>query len=159
MPHSTRSSSASAPCRPPADASGCRLERRASPLLVAVLLGLAVAAAFAVLASEMPRIVAWPLALAALAHGGWLAWREARAVRGELVIPIAGGRATVDGGALDELSVRWRGPVAFVQWCDGDGRRRRHVFFPDTLPAARGRELRLAAPAPAPARRTSSVAP
>src|SRR5690606_27781877 len=81
MPHSTRSSSASAPCRPPADASGCRLERRATPLLVAVLLALALAAAFAVLASEMPRIVARPLVLASLGHGAWLAWREARAVR------------------------------------------------------------------------------
>lgn len=159
MPHSTRSSSASAPCRLPVDASGCRLERRASPLLVAVLLALALGAAFAVLASEMPGIAAWPLALAALAHGGWLAWNEARAVRGELVIPVAGGRATVDGRAVEDLSVRWRGPIAFVQWRDGDGRRRRHVFFPDTLPAARRRELRLAAPAPAPARRAPSVAP
>src|SRR3546814_5530172 len=68
MPHSTRSSSASAPCHPPVDASGCRLERRASPLLVAVLLALALAAAFAVLVSEMPRIAAWPLALSALAR-------------------------------------------------------------------------------------------
>src|SRR3546814_2254453 len=96
MPHSTRSSSASAPCRPPVDASGCRLERRASPLLVAVLLALALAAAFAVLVSEMPRIAAWPLALSALAHGGWLAWREARAVRGELVIAGEGGRAKTE---------------------------------------------------------------
>src|SRR3546814_7771911 len=133
MPHSTRSSSASAPCRPPVDASGCRLERRASPLLVAVLLALALAAAFAVLVSEMPRIAAWPLALSALAHGGWLAWREVRAVRGELVIAGAGGRASGDGRGVEDLSVRWRGPIAFVEWRDGDGRRRRHVFFPDTL--------------------------
>src|SRR3546814_19709406 len=107
----------------------------------------------------MPRIAAWPLALSALAHGGWLAWREARAARGELVIAGEGGRASVDGRAVEDLSVRWRGPIAFVEWRDGDGRRRRHVFFPDTLPAARRRELRLAAPAPLPARRASSVAP
>ncbi|MFC3715363.1 hypothetical protein ACFONC_04265 [Luteimonas soli] len=103
--------------------------------------------------------MAWPLALAAMAHGAWLAWREARAVRGELVIPGADGRASIDGRAVDGLSVRWRGPIAFVQWRDGDGHCHRHVFFPDTLPAARRRELRLAAPAPAPARRASSVAP
>src|SRR3546814_17480109 len=107
----------------------------------------------------MPRIAAWPLALSALAHGGWLAWREARAARGELVIAGEGGRASVDGRAVEDLSVRWRGPIAFVEWRDGDGRRRRHVFFPDPLPAARRRELRLAAPAPGPARRASSVAP
>lgn len=159
MPNSTHSSSASAPCRPPVDASGCRLGLRASPLLVAVLLSLGPAATFAVLVSEMPRIAAWPLALAALAHGAWLAWREARMVPGELVIPGAGGRATVEGKAVENLSVRWRGPIAFVQWRGDDGRRHGHVFFPDTLPAARRRELRLAAPAPAPARRAPSVAP
>jgi len=150
MSHSIRSSSASAPCR---------LERRASPLLIAALLALAAAAAFAVLVSEMPRVAAWPMALAALAHGAWVAWREARVVPGEFVVPHAGARATVDGIAVDGLAVRWRGPIAFVQWRDGDGHRRRHVFFPDTLPAARRRELRLAVPAPAPARRAASVAP
>src|SRR3546814_2803577 len=71
----------------------------------------------------MPRIAAWPLALSALAHGGWLAWREARAARGELVIAGEGGRASVDGRAVEDLSVRWRGPIAFVEWRDGDGRR------------------------------------
>src|SRR3546814_6022661 len=76
----------------------------------------------------MPRIAAWPLALSALAHGGWLAWREARAVRGELVIAGEGGRASVDGRVVEDLLVRWRGPIAFVEWRDGDGRRRRHVF-------------------------------
>src|SRR3546814_18574221 len=66
MPHSTRSSSASAPCRPPVDASGCRIQRRASPQLVADLLPLALDGEFAVLVSKMPLIDAWPLALAAL---------------------------------------------------------------------------------------------
>ena len=150
MPHSIRSSSASAPCR---------LERRASPLLVAALMSLAVGAAFAVFVSEMPRVASWPLAVAALVHGVWLAWREAHARPVELVIPHAPARATVDGQAVDELAVRWRGPIAFVQWRVGGGRWRRHAFFPDTLPAARRRELRLAAPPPAPARRAVSVAP
>jgi toxin CptA len=128
--------------------------------MVVALLLLATAAAFAVLASEMPPNMAWPLALAALAHGGWLAWREARKAPGEFVIPrAADARATVDGHAVDALSVRWRGPIAFLQWRDSDGHRRRHVFLPDTLPAARRRELRLAAPAPLPARRAASVAP
>lgn len=136
MPHSTRSSSASAPFRPPtrafegrpqAEAFGCRLERRPSPLLIAALLSLAAAAAFAVLVSEMPRVAAWPLALAAIAYGGRLARREARTVPGEFVIPHATeARATVDGTAVEALSVRWRGPIAFLQWRDGDGLRHRH---------------------------------
>ncbi|GAB3318144.1 hypothetical protein GCM10027564_29350 [Luteimonas notoginsengisoli] len=128
-------------------------------MLVAALMSLAVGAAFAVFVSEMPRVASWPLAVAALVHGVWLAWREAHARPVELVIPHAPARATVDGQAVDELAVRWRGPIAFVQWRVGGGRWRRHAFFPDTLPAARRRELRLAAPPPAPARRAVSVAP
>src|SRR3546814_11335998 len=123
-----------------------RRERRAATLVVAGLLALALAAAFAVLVSEMPRIAAWPLALSALAHGGWLTWREARAVRGELVIAGEGGRTSVDGRDVEDLSVRWRGPLAFVAWRAGDGRRRRPVFFPDPLPPARPRHSRPAAP-------------
>src|SRR3546814_10162416 len=64
----------------------------------------------AVLVSERPRIAAWPLALSALAHGGWLAWREARAVRGELVIAGEGGRKR-----------RWQGrrrPFGALAWPD-----------------------------------------
>src|SRR3546814_20325003 len=107
----------------------------------------------------MPRIAAWPLALSALAHGGWLAWREARAVRGELVIAGEGGRASVDGRVVEDLLVRWRGPIAFVEWRDGDGRRRRHVSFPDTLPPPPRRPLRLAPPAPAPPPPAPPVSP
>lgn len=122
-----------------------------------MLLLLAAAAAFAVLASEMPRPAAWPLALVALGHGAWLALREARKQTGELVI-AGDDRAMVDGRPVRELSVRWRGSIAFLQW-RGDTGRRRHVFLPDTLPAARRRELRLAAPVAGPARRAASVAP
>src|SRR3546814_17121278 len=107
----------------------------------------------------MPRIAAWPLALSALAHGGWLAWREARAARGELVIAGEGGRASVDGRAVEDLSVRWRGPIASVEWRAGDVRRRRPVLFPATLPAHRPRTLRTSLPAPVPAPRASSVGP
>ena len=149
MPHSTRSSSTSAPCR---------LERRASRLLAGALLLLGLAAAFAVLASEMPRAAAWPLALAALGYGAWLARGEAR--KPAVALVIAGdGTAMVDGRRVDALSVRWRGPAAFVQWRGHDGRHCRHVFLPDTLPAARRRELRLAAPPARPARRAGSMAP
>src|SRR5690606_25263160 len=112
----------------PADPSG-RFELRASPLLVAILLVLAAAPAFAVFASEMPRAAAWPVALVARAGGGRLARREARRRSSELAI-AAGGRATVGGEAVDDLSVRWRGPAAFVQWRDGQGPRHRHVFLP-----------------------------
>lgn len=150
MPHSIRSSSASAPCR---------LERPPSRLLIAALSTLAIGSACAVLASEMPRPAAWPLACAALLHGVRLAWREARSTRGEVVVAPGDARSTVDGTPVDALQVRWRGPIALLCWRDGRGRVARHVFWPDTLRAAKRRELRLAAPAAAPARRSASMAP
>ena len=64
MPHSTRWSSASAPCR---------LEWRPSPGFAAALAVLGLLTSSAVLASDMPRALAWPLALGALVHGLWLA--------------------------------------------------------------------------------------
>jgi toxin CptA len=130
---------------------------RPSRWLATALALLGALAALAALASEMPRAAAWPLALAALAHGAWLAWREATAERGGIV--IVAGRCTVDGRPVEALRVRWRGALAFVQWRGADGRRGARVFLPDTLPAARRRELRLAAPAPAHARDTASMAP
>ncbi|HVI60064.1 MAG TPA: hypothetical protein VM619_14485 [Luteimonas sp.] len=116
-------------------------------------------AGFATLASEMPRAAAWPLALAAIAHGAWLGLREARAAPGEIVVATGGAAGTVDGRAVEALRVRWRGPIAFVQWREADGRRGGHVFWPDTLPAPRRRELRLAAPVPAAAGEPASMAP
>ena len=53
----------------------CRLEWRPSRLLQAVLILLGVLGAVSVLASEMPRSWAWPIAVAALAWGGWQACR------------------------------------------------------------------------------------
>src|SRR5687767_14136381 len=57
---------------------GCHLEWRPSRWLIAAILLLASLAAFSAIASEMPRTWAWPLAIAALAYGAWLAGREAR---------------------------------------------------------------------------------
>lgn len=156
MPSSIPSSSTSAAWRP-ADAAVARLALRSSPLLVAALLMLACAAGFAALASEMPRGAAWLVAMGALAYGGGLALHEARRPARELV--AGAGRASVDGRPVDALSVRWRGPIAFVQWRQGDGRRGQHVFLPDTLPAAGRRELRLAVTHAGPARQPASVAP
>ena len=126
---------------------------------MAILLLLAMAAAFAVLSSEMPRAAAWPLALSALAYGARQAWLESRRPVAEIVILPSDARSTVDGRAVDALVVGWRGPIACLRWRDGEGRGSRRVFWPDTLPAARRRELRLAAPAPIAARAPASMAP
>lgn len=115
-------------------------------------------AAAAVLASELPRLAAWPLALAVLGYGLWSARREA--ARAPCLLVVAGdGSCRVDGVAVQALQVRWRGVLAFVQWRDGNGRMHRLAFWPDILPAARRRELRLAASMAMAARPSPSMAP
>lgn len=135
MSKSRRSSIASAPCR---------IEWRPSRWLGAMLWSLAVLAPLSLLASDLPRAWAWPLALLACA---W-AVRDARRQRAlpprRLLIPAGRGAATCDGGRIDGLQVGWRGPLAFLQWRDGDGRRQRAAFWPDTLDAGMRRELRIA---------------
>ena len=150
MPGSARSSSAS---------SRCRIEWRPSRMLCAGLLAGSLLAAFAVLASGMPRAVAWPLALAAVAHGVGQAWRQLR--QPPRMFEFAGQDAPVrvDGSPVRDGSVTWRGPLAFVRWRDPAGRRRHLAWWPDTLATSARRELGLAAPARRAARRTGSVAP
>ncbi len=159
MPNSTRSSSASASCRQASPASlSCRLQWRPSRWLHAALLALAALAAFSILASEMPRAAAWPLALAALGHGVLLLLRERGRPPRELLLHGAAA-PTVDGVPIADFDLRWRGPLAFAAWRDADGRRQRATWWPDTLAPAQRRELRLAMPPPPAARRRRSMAP
>jgi len=150
MPNSPRSSRVSAPCR---------LEWRPSRWLLAILTAFALLAPFAVLASEMPRAPAWAWATAAFLHGLHLVRREALRAPVAIVVRPDAAADTVDGAAARELRVDWRGPLAFVRWRDGQGRMHRRSFWPDTLPAPRRRELRLAATAAAAARDAVSMAP
>jgi len=145
---STRWSGASGPFR---------IEWRPSRCLLAALLAMTALAPLAVLASEMPRLAAWPLAVLALAHGLLQCRREWR--RPRRVATFDGGRRVLlDGVALDDAIVAWRGPIAVLAWRD-NCRRRRLAWWPDTLPHARRRELRLAAPTGHPPRQGPSVAP
>lgn len=137
----------------------CRLEWRPSRWLIAAILLLASLAAFSAIASEMPRTWAWPLAVAALAYGAWLARREASKPVRVWFWPGDDRPATVDGVAVQDAVVDWRGPVAFVRWRDAGGHHRRLSWWPDTLPAERRRELRLAAPMAQASRSAASMAP
>jgi toxin CptA len=145
---STRWSSASGPFH---------IEWRPSRWLLAALLALTVLAPLAVLASEMPRVAAWPLAGLALAQGLLQCRREWRRPR-RLATLQGGRRVLLDGVALDDAKVAWRGPIAVLAWRDGR-RQRRLAWWPDTLPPARRRELRLAAPTGQHPRHGASVAP
>lgn len=136
MPYSSRWSNASAPCR---------IEWRPSRGLAGAILVLAALAVFSVFVSEMPRLLAWPLAALVLAWGGWRARRELRQPRREWIFPGNDAPVLLDGEPVMAVQVQWRGPLAFVGWRERNGRAGRLAWWPDTLPAARRRELRLAA--------------
>jgi len=102
--------------------------------------------------------VAWPLALAAIAHGLRLAQRERSSPGRSVVIAGHGDMVRIDGIRVDRFVVRWRGPLAFASWRDGQGRTCRLTWWPDTLSRAARRELRLAAATPAAARPAQSMA-
>lgn len=123
----------------------CRLEWRPSRLLAGALVLLGVLAAASVLASEVPAPVAWPLAMAAVLHGTRMAGLHLRTAGRELVWNGHAELVRLDGVAVARPRLLWRGPVAVLSWQPSDGRRQRLAWWPDTLPAARRRELRLAA--------------
>lgn len=142
MPRSTRWSSASASCRPDRHAIAWRPSR----WVIGALSLLSALAPFAVLASEMPRAAAWPLACAAAIAGLQAARREARKPPLLLEVPAVEGRALLDGTPLAAATLSWRGPLAFLRWRDDAGRRGRLSWWPDTLPAAQRRVLKLWSP-------------
>lgn len=149
MPHSIRSSKTSAPCR---------LEWRPSCWVIAALVALGVLSACSVLISEMPRHVAWPLALLAVGYGTWLAWRESQRRVRQLVWTI-GGFPSLDGEELQTAHLEWRGPLAFLHWRDAQRAVHRLSWWPDTLPMSARRELRLVAEAGMSAPSAASMAP
>jgi toxin CptA len=144
-----RSSNVSAPCR---------FELRPSRWLIGAMLLLSAFVPLALLASAMPRWIAWPLAVFGIAAGLCITWRESTlSVLG--VVVDAEGRATIEGVSVDAFSVDWRGPLAFVVWRDVDGRIRRRSLWPDTLSTAQRRELRLAVRAGGDGQPPPSMAP
>lgn len=144
-----RSSNASAPCR---------FEWRPSRWVTAALCALAVLAPLSIGASNLPAIVAWPLAILAAGWAAGSAWRHARTAPLPIVVP-AEGDVTVAGQVVDGFDVRWRGALAFLSWRDGAGQYRRLALWPDVLDPATRRELRLVAAARAAVRIGGPVAP
>ena len=60
--------------------------------------------------------------------------------------PAGAGRALLDGVPLADAALAWRGPLAFLRWRDAAGRRGRLAWWPDTLPPAERRVLKLWSP-------------
>jgi toxin CptA len=72
---------------------------------------------FAIFGSEMPRLLAWPLAVIAAGHAAWLARRESRRSRCELVWPMDA-EPMIDGHVLEQVQLHLHGPLAFLHWRD-----------------------------------------
>lgn len=144
-----RSSNASAPCR---------FELGPSRWLLGALVLLTVLAPLSVLLSGMPRLAAWPLAIAGACLGAWYARREAQRPTETVVVhPEAG--VSVEGRTVEGFRLEWRGPFAFLYWIDGAGRAQRRSLWPDRMDAALRRELRLASAAGDAVRGRGPVAP
>jgi toxin CptA len=159
MQKSKPSSNASAQSRPSVRTTAGRLEWRPSFRHAFALALLGACSAVATLASGLSPPFAAPLSVGALVAGLHLAGRELRGPRHRLVIGRDDVVPTIDGNGMDELKVRWRGPLVFLQWRDAGGRVRRLCGGPGNLDAAARRELRLAMTARTPSRPPRSVAP
>ncbi len=134
MSKSRRSSNVSAPCR---------FEWRPSHWLTTSLVALALLAPFSLLVSDVPPALAWPLVVLVLGEGVRLLRGHLRAPARQLCIPAGRAAASCDGLRIDGLRLRWRGPLAFLDWRQ-DGRQHRLVLWPDVLDAPGRRELKLA---------------
>ena len=136
----------------------CRIEWRPSRWVSTMLWLLAWLAPFSLVMSDLPVAWAWAMAVCAGLLGVFHVVRyRVRAACG-LVIPGGYGQPTCDGQPMLSLKIEWRGPLAFLRWRDPQGRTHRLAFWPDTLPSASRRELRLAAMRLEPARESASVA-
>jgi toxin CptA len=153
----TKSRRSSRACANPDDGA-CHLEWRPSRWLGAMLWALAALAPFSLVASGLPRGAASPLALVAFVRAVVDARRYRALPAQRWVIPPGRRVPTCDGVAVHGLRVGWRGPLAFLQWRDADGRRRRASLWPDTLDGGMRRELRIAMQRRDPAPGTPSMA-
>ena len=142
---------------PSSSGSAVSIDWRPSRWVIATLWCFGPLGALSLLVSDLPGAVAWPAAALAVA----LAWRAAARESRRPPMTIAwppGAPPRLDGRPLHDARLQWRGPLAFLQW--REGRRLRALsWWPDTLPPAARRGLRLATGGQAGAPDGGSVAP
>jgi toxin CptA len=119
---------------------------------------LGILGAFSVIACEMPRWAAIPVAVGSIVEGAVLARSHARHRPHSLVWPMED-ELMVDGLHAQAAVLHWRGPMAFLRWQDQQGRCHRLAWWPDTLSRPQRRELRLAAASAPQASAVASMAP
>lgn len=129
--------------------STCRLDWRPSRLLAAALIALGVLAALSLWLSALPRALALAGVAVALGRGFQLARREWRQPTIAVLWRAADGSAELNFAgrtqSLTGVQVDFRGPLARLSGRDEHGRIRRWQWWPDTLPPAVRRSLRVAA--------------
>ena len=110
------------------------------------------------LACELPLILAVPAALLAVFEGQRQARRHLRRPVLHLVL-ADGAPPRLDGEAVADARLQWRGTLAFLALRDARGTIQRLAWWPDTLDARARRELRLAWAVQGGARARRSMAP
>ena len=135
-----------------------RCEWRPSRWLSCALSGLAVLAAVSIVNCDLAPGFAWPLAACVFALGLLQARAESRRPGRELLIPQSPGAPCVDGTPVQRIELLERGPLLVLRWWKGR-RRQQLLFWPDTLPRVRRRELRLAVRTHGVSRQPPGVAP
>ena len=137
--------------------SNCRIDWRPSPGLRLALAVLALLALASLWLSALPAPLAVAGSVAVMAYAIRLHRNEAARVAFTLAWNSSESTAELNFGrhsqSLNDVRVLQRGPLAALQGRDELGRRQRYVWWPDTLPSAARRQLRLAAAAARPARR------
>lgn len=140
--------------------ANCRLEWRPSRWVIGGVGLVTVLAPLSILASDLAHPFDAVAAASAVSWGLASALREAHRRPRQVLVPADPAQPLrVDDVAVDEGVVSWRGHIAVVAWRDAVGRRRRLIWWPDTLPRPMRRELRLAAMARQGTRRPRTMAP
>lgn len=135
-----------------------RCEWRPSRWLSRALTGLAVLAAVSIMNCRLEPGHVWPFAVLVLGLGLLQAWAESRRPPRDLLIPPPPGPSCVDGIPVEQIELLERGPLLVLRWRQGK-RRQQLLFWPDTLPRAQRRELRLAVKAHGVSRQPPGMAP